>query len=573
MVPASLFDPQGAPLALGSDIERQEFIFDINPQSLDLEEPAAVHIVPTQDGGQFIEHHGQIYKNITITGTTGIRPGKKAGDVIPVLGLPNPFAATEVGTNGLPQGEESGFERLLKLRNLFRTYFDAKQDPNKSHNAVLVWENGKEGEFYVVEPLMFRTRRDSSSPLTFNYEIQLRTIQRVDMAIILRAADVRAERTQISRLFERTAELNRKLADALRFVEAVTDRVVGIGQAAVNEVITPARFLLDGLANVVSSATGVLAIPRNSVALLSMSAQNLATALQGVEDARNAYKTTGVSTELSRTASAYKTIARLAAAVHAERTLYSRNINQRITARSQAYRNPQSGPPRTGGSPLDLQNVRGAAGTAISPIGGSDTVFTLAKRLLGDQARWKELVLLNDLKAPYISDDGDGKDVLRPGVDNILFPAAPTQTSEVSPNSREEDLLVQRLGRDFKLVTVESASGIYAFDIAVDSGGDLARIEGVENLAQAVELKFSVERGELPTHPSYGIEHPIGRKANIRSLIAFDLEARASLLMDSRVSNVSKLNYELIGNVLRVYAQVEIAEVDGNLSVSFEARR
>ncbi len=165
-------------------------------------------------------------------------------------------------------------------------------------------------------------------------------------------------------------------------------------------------------------------------------------------------------------------------------------------------------------------------------------------------------MLLNDLKAPYISDDGDGKDGLRPGVHNILFPAAPTQTSEVSPNSREEDLLVQRLGRDFKLVTVESASGIYAFDIAVDSGGDLARIEGVENLAQAVELKFSVERGELPTHPSYGIEHPIGRKANIRSLIAFDLEARASLLMDTRVSNVSTLNYELIRNVLRVYAHV-----------------
>ena len=46
----------------------QEFKFPVNPKSLDLEEPAAVVIKPTQGGGQFIEHQGQIYKNINLSG-------------------------------------------------------------------------------------------------------------------------------------------------------------------------------------------------------------------------------------------------------------------------------------------------------------------------------------------------------------------------------------------------------------------------------------------------------------------------------------------------------------------------
>ena len=556
------------------DIENQEFIFDVNPRAMDLEEPAAVTIVPTQDGGQFIEHQGQIYKNITIAGTMGVRPNRRPGAVIPVLGIPNPFASpTTNPLTGLPAGEESGFERLIKLRNLFRTYFDRKEDPNTAHSTLLVWQNGKEGEFYIVEPMTFRTRRESSSPISATYEIQLRTIQRFDIEVATLTVDVRTERTALSRLFERTAEYQRKLGQSVRLAEALADRVVGIGQATVNEVITPARTVFDGLANFTTSSARVFAVPRNSVALLATSALNLATALQGVDDELNAYKQQGISTQLSQAFGAYKQIFRQAAAVQAEDNIFSRSSSDVLTTRSQAYRNPQSGPPRTGGSPTDLQNVSTAGGTGISAVGNVDTIFSLAQRLLGDQARWKELVALNDLKAPYVSVDGDGKDVLRPG-DNILFPATPVPgASEVAIDPRGEDPLEQRLGRDLKLVSYEGAGGLPLLDLEVNNRGDVATIASTENLAQAVELKFSIERGTLPTHPNFGIAAPIGSKALIRSLIAFQIDARGSLLADSRISDVSRLDYNVEGNVLTVKAEIQVAEVDQKLIVSFDGRR
>ena len=78
----SLFkDPRIAVKIPGTDIEENGFIhefeFNMNPSDMDLEEPAAVTIVPTQNQGQFIEHQGVIYRNITISGTTGLRPNKK----------------------------------------------------------------------------------------------------------------------------------------------------------------------------------------------------------------------------------------------------------------------------------------------------------------------------------------------------------------------------------------------------------------------------------------------------------------------------------------------------------------
>jgi hypothetical protein len=61
--------------------------------------------VPTQDGGQFVEHQGQIYKNIQITGTTGMRPNRKVWFFIPILGITNPFTRQHRPCDGLAASE------------------------------------------------------------------------------------------------------------------------------------------------------------------------------------------------------------------------------------------------------------------------------------------------------------------------------------------------------------------------------------------------------------------------------------------------------------------------------------
>lgn len=549
-----------------------EFIFSMNPKSMDLEEPASVQIVPTQDGSQFIEHQGSIYKNITISGTTGVRPDKRGTQIIPVLGIPNPFATLNNTNNNLPPGEVSGFEALLQLRNLFRAYFDAKRDPEIAHKVVMVWQNGREGEVYVVEPITFRTKRDSSSPISTNYEIVLRTIKRLDFPT-LEVTDSYAVRTGLDRLTERLNETIRIMTVSVNAATTLFDSTVGVAQATLNSVITPAQTVLNALSQVSNTAARAIAIPRNTVALLANSSLDLVQSLQRIPGEINAYKQEGISTQLSTAFNAYKNIFRKAAATYAEDTLYDQSAGAKFDTRTSAYNNPTSGPPRSGGSPTNLANVRAPAGTGITSVRSFDTIFSIAQRVLGDQARWKEIAILNGLSAPYIDVGGDGKTVLRPN-DSILFPASAVDTSSV-----EQDLtssttpLTRRLGRDLKLVSFESAGGITAFDLDTNNKGDAATIEGISNLQQAIEIKFSTEKGSLPTHPTFGIAAPIGSKATLRSITAFQLDARLSLLRDARIANVSRLNFRVDGNTLSINAAVEIAGIDDSLNISFEARR
>jgi len=567
----------GASIVANSGQDAIEFVFKMNPQSMSMNEPAAVQIVPTQDGSQFIEHQGSIYKDITIAGTTGLRPSKKSAPLIPVLNIPNPFSGRRIDPETLlPDAEktQSGFEDLILLKNMFRHYFDIKRNPTIAHRHVMVWQNGKEGEWWIVEPMAFKTNRDSGSPLTTKYDIQLRTIKRYDLRLFQRPIESRKKRNGFTRLNVRLAEATRRIANSLSVATALSDRTVGVTQATLNNIIGPAKALFDGLTGVTTVSSRAFLVPRNTTIALAQSALGLMAELQSSQAALNAYKQDGVSTQLSTAWHAYRMIFRVSTAVAAEDALYGETTGHKFSKRNRAYNNPASGPPRTGGSPTNVSNTKAPGGTQIAAVTSFDTIFTLAQRYLGDQARWKELVLLNDLKAPYIDPTGNGSEVLRPG-DQILVPShgIELQSGVELDLSQETDLLTKRLGRDLRLSSFDAAGGVTDFDLVVNSRGDIDTISGVPNLEQAVEIKFSTEQGTLPTHPAFGLQVPIGSKANIRTLIGFQLNARASLLADSRISDVNRLNFRVEGNTVTVNAELQVADVNESLAVSFDARR
>jgi len=555
-----------------------EFVFVMNPQAIDMEEPAAVSIVPTQDGGQFIEHQGQIYKNININGTTGVRPSHKGGaNIIPIIGIPNPFANPNINpVTGLPRNEATGMDDLIALRNLFRRYFDLKEDPVEGHQYIMVWQNGKEGEYYQIEPIVFKTKRASSAPVSFNYEIQLRTIQKLDQVAAIKIVDSRLKRMGSASLSERITEAMRDMAFALRQLNAAADNLVGKGQRVVNDVLTPLRTLLNSTRTLVATSARAIAIPRNSVALLANDSLELMEALQNPTDQINAYKQFGIMTGAAFGFEAAKTSFRAANRLFIEDFLFNENLAGNRVRKQRAYVSPnRSGrPPRTGGSPTDLNNVVSHSGSAIATVHTFDNIFSVTQRLLGDQARWKEIVLLNNLKSPYVDPSGDGKNVLRPG-DDILFPSGGggDGVNIVPDQSQETDKLANRLGRDIRLVEPDAVGGDISSDLAVSSQGDLALIEGVPNLEQAINIKFSTEQGTLPTHPGFGIQVPIGSKFRLRTMVGFQLNARGSLTADSRISQVNRLVFSTRGNTTSVTADVAIADVDDSISLSVDARR
>lgn len=553
--------------------EIREFIFNMNPRSLDLEESAAVVIIPTQDGGQFIEHQGQIYKNIHIAGTTGLRPNKTQNVTgiipIPATGVQSPFDASIDPITRLPAGESTGFDDFMRLRNVFRNYYHLKEDSLRSSSNVMVWQNGKEGEFYIVEPMSFRTRRDASNPLTMQYEIVLRTIQRTDVLLTLQG-DVRRNRNLIQGLNERLTRITRDISAGFRVIEGLIDNVVSIGQATINNILGPVRAILGALQGIATASTRAFSIPRNTIAIVARDAIEAYEALQTLD---SAYRLEGILTQQVISGAAHKLIGTSLTRLHAEDSIFDESVSRKFDDRTIAYSTVNNGLPSTGGSPLALQNALVPTTTGTTTVTSYDTIFSIAQRLLSDQARWKEIVILNGLKAPYIAADGDGKDVLRPG-DTVLFPAAlPILQSGVEADPNDVDPLVKRLGRDLRLVSFQAFGGFEDFDLAVNQKGDLRTIEGIPNLEQAVRVKFSTEQGTLPTHPQFGVRAPIGSKANIRSLIGFQLNARASLLQDNRIDEISDLSFSVDGNVLTVSATLQITEVDGGVAVSFSSRR
>lgn len=551
------------------------FGFNCNPKSMNLEEPAAVTITPTQNGGQFIEHQGQIYKNIRLNGTTGMRPNRNtSGGIIPIAGVLNPLFGTNVDpATNLPVGERTGFDDLIDLRNLFRIYWDMKEDPQYASTTIMVWQNGKEGEYYVVEPMTFTTSRDASSPLTFTYDIVLRTIERLDVRNLKSSSDTYLKRNGVDTFFQRVSDIRAKLIQGYQLASAYVDRAVSIGQAAITNVLAPLNDVIQALTGVITSGTRIFNIPRNSLAVLATNSMELATAFDSLAVA---YNTDGASDQLENVAHAYKIITRAVNALSSETQLYSAPMSTTISAKQKAYQDPVIGAPKSGGSPTYLGNQRSTNSAGISNVFGGENIYGAAQRLLGDSAKWKILVLLNQLKAPYISVAGDGVNVLRPG-DQILYPVSQTTPqSAIQPTEQKYtgiSPLNNRLGCDLMLVANQGAGGEVLYDLAISPSGDLQTVLGMANMQQAIVTKFDIEQGELPTHPQFGIKFPIGTKGTVQSVVGFQVNARATLLSDSRISTVDQLQVGASGNVLNLTSTVTLKGADESLSLDFSVTR
>jgi hypothetical protein len=154
-----------------------EFFFQTPPKVMDMTEPFATRIIATQNGGKYLESHGSIFKEIRISGTTGLRPRKKAPETIPLLpsgsfeGLVQNFQ-NEI--RKIPRDEATGFDDIHFLRNIFRRYSDSK---GRNERVIMVWRNIKDDDYWVVEPRSFKLIQNSQSPTSLTFRDCLDLIQ------------------------------------------------------------------------------------------------------------------------------------------------------------------------------------------------------------------------------------------------------------------------------------------------------------------------------------------------------------------------------------------------------------
>lgn len=153
-----------------------------------------------------------------------------------------------------------------------------------------------------------------------------------------------------------------------------------------------------------------------------------------------------------------------------------------------------------------------------------DTLQKVAARELGDAGRWAEIIVLNGMVYPYLTDDPDA---VIPGVflngGYITIPASTPGAATNDPN--------EVFGQDILLT-----DGKLTF-----ANGDVAIVSGLKNLEQALGNALKTDQGELLYHTSYGslVRTVIGGKNDpVATLLAANY-AKEVVAADGRIQSVT----------------------------------
>jgi hypothetical protein len=180
----------------------EQFVLPINPSNLTISLPFAINVTPTTRG-VFEEHNGIVFRNIAISGTTGVTPRDKRGNVSQAkVVLPNAIIQTlapstsavinstpnafnklkQIATDNLAAVENKtpdtsnwyfGHAQLHLLANYLVSYAEYKKNP-KNTNARLLFVSEKDNTAYIVTPISFEFNKSAESPMLFTYKIILK---------------------------------------------------------------------------------------------------------------------------------------------------------------------------------------------------------------------------------------------------------------------------------------------------------------------------------------------------------------------------------------------------------------
>ncbi|MCG3175465.1 MAG: hypothetical protein MOGMAGMI_00394 [Candidatus Omnitrophica bacterium] len=183
----------------------------------------------------------------------------------------------------------------------------------------------------------------------------------------------------------------------------------------------------------------------------------------------------------------------------------------------------------------------------------------LALQELGNAERWVEIASLNNLKAPYITQDisSTQKNVLRPG-DSILIPQQIVNNFSPIPEGKEVSI-------NANLTPVEKSLGVDLkvskdFDLIIAQNGDLSVINSTDNMAQAIILKLQYSKGDLKNHPTLGVGVEIGGK--FLSLEEIRDNLIASMKQDNRIESITDVSLLREGSSLFMQFKVNIKKID-----------
>lgn len=564
------FDKASNTIIKDESMDWSPFLLQINPQEISQDEIFAIQVTPTFRG-VVVEHQGVTIKDINISGTTGLSPNRAEGGSMPKSGNP----VFQVG--------HSGFEEFHELRSYFRMYVEAKRQENKSSKRELrlVFSNFKDNEFLFVEPQKFSMKRSASKPHLYDYSISLKAI---GVATPLKVesdkkwfekADEALEAAQ--NYFDLAVKgINGGFAIISRFQRNLSATVLGPLQS-VNQALNAIRggiatnfgefgitrrFVKDldrELKSIEANFNDIIgkksASYNKAIGRVSTAEATGTVVLTGLEATTTTTTTTEEETTKKETTertptdtefitlNAIQAGKKACAIILAQAELYEKNIYETNSKVLDFF--PNSG-------------IKNPNSVSTSVILGGDNIQMIAMRELGDIDKFKDIIILNNLKPPYISQTG-GVGVLKYG-DKILIPkpnasGASSVVKNVPYNITKNMLQAEiDLGVDIRL----TEDG----DLALASNKDLDLVAGVDNFVQAIALKLYLEKKSLKRHPFIGTNLNLGSKLRSKGLSNLRKEILDSLGSDSRVESIPYIELRQEGGTIYANILIKMKEIE-----------
>ena len=554
----------------------------LNPEMITEESRFDVVKTRTNMGGMTVEESGISERVLVIRGHTGWKPrgfsvqaqtgaGKR-------LSTQNPhFHMREHYSSGVWLSGQKHFQ-LLQDR-IFNTYGELKKDKQFAQDTVLNFHNPKDGKHWRIIPESFKETQVVNRKFLYQYEI-IASIVDVAKPQVLKAVALGEDDffTQMKNAVDKAKrEINKLNAELENLKEFVADVQAVISDIA--SVFTKVAGFLDNVTSIVESIErGIVSVGAVPLAAVLDIADSLDAAAEAAinlpSNVRDAYAANlrrmedGVlSLALVKEIFQPSPPADLQALNNASSGLYA-NDYAALTSAEPATSLRKYGKSTSGLDASDSTRIQNTIGSrTLTPyrsiktiqILKGDTIAVLAARHLGDARRWRELAILNQLQAPYISEAKFPK-TLRIG-DSIKIPTtdAPqnvNRPSEILGGPIAEKTEDRILGRDLEL---EERDGLV--DLKIDSvagSQDFSTISGNANLLQGIRQRILVEVGTDPLYPDFGLANIIGLHVPAVDAQLFRLRLLQAVEADPRVLQLAKVTFlpgqdDAISTELSVY--------------------
>lgn len=509
----------------------------IPPRMSETEDEFAIDEAVGADGGLHVEENGVVRRRIRLEGDMGFRP-KPANPWATTYGGPRPsdpsFAPRLSGASDLNHSL-SGQRHFQYLQDSLRMYGDLKRDPETAGRIELRYHNQRDRQHWRVHLVRFSERQDERSRISSpHYVIELLVSGQVDeKTIAIDSAQDGGFLGSIKNVVETIQSGVNLIRSAVQKVLGYVDDVRKV-VAGIDSLISSVASIADDAADVIGSTAnvvdGVASLDDRVKARYRAAVERARSALVSLESAIvsliGSDAPASVSGDLDtisdglcylvvHEASFDPAIGQVSLQLQVsdlDKSLDEDLVGAQADGSFEALRGAGSGPRvgdsvLAGGSRLGLftRPYRSASEYVVEQ---GDTLETIATKLIGDAAAWRDIAILNNLDHPFTSTAGI-PNTAGPGV-RLLIPSL-RRAASVEPthgvvgvrsgSSAEERLL----GADFALVP--SADDLSRYDWMVDTSkgsGDAMLVRGVANLSQALQSRVRTEQGDLPGYPAFG---------------------------------------------------------------------